>query len=131
MAEHPNILAVRKIMQAMFAGDTAAVRQLLTRDCVVYRPGSHPFAGEHQGLDAVLDIARRLREETDGTMRAEPHHLFLDGRGHVIAVYRLTAERRGRRHDMVTAAHLTIVGDRIAGIEVYTQDLDQTNQFWA
>jgi len=128
--EHPDIQTVRKLMQAMSAGDTAIVQQLLTRDCVVHRPGNHPHAGENKGLDAVLDTARRMREETNQTMRAEPQQLFLDDRGHVIAVYRLTVERRGRRHDAATAAHFTIVGDRVAGIEVYVQDLDQTNQFW-
>src|SRR5262249_41575897 len=104
MAEHPHIGTVRKLMQAMSAGDTAAVQQLLTRDCVVHRPGDHPYAGENKGLDAVLDPARRMREETNQTMRAESQPLFLDGRGHVIAVYRLTAERRGHRHDAPTAA---------------------------
>ena len=131
MAEHPHIETVRKLMQAMSARDTAAVQQLLTRDCVVHRPGNHPYAGENKGLEAVLDTARRMREEATGTMRAEPQHLFLDARGHVIAVYRLTVERRGRRHDAATAAHFTIVGDRIAGIEIYEPDLDQTNQFWS
>jgi len=118
-------------MEAVEAGDNAALQQLLTRDCVVRLPGSHRFAGEHKGLDAFLDTVRRVREETGGTMRAEPQQLFRDGRGHVIAVRRFTAERGGRRRDSVGAAHFTIVGDRIAGIEIYEPDLDQTNQFWS
>ena len=131
MAEHQHIQLVRKAMQAASAGDTAALQQLFTRDCVVHLPGSHPHAGEHKGQDAVLDNARRMMEETGGTLRFEPQQLFLDGRGHVIALRRLTADRRGRRHDSIGAAHFTIVGDRIASIEVYEQDLDQTNQLWA
>jgi ketosteroid isomerase-like protein len=108
----------------------ATLQQLFTRDCVVHQPGSHPLAGERKGVEAVLDLVRRMREETGGTVRAEPQQFFSDGRGHMIAVYRLTADRKGRRHDAVAAALFTMVGDRIANIEVFEQDQDQTNQFW-
>jgi uncharacterized protein len=131
MAEHPHIELVRKAWQAVSAGDVAALQQLATRDCVLHRPGSHPLAGEHKGLDAVLDSIRQVREETDGTARSEPQQLFLDGRGHVVAVRRVTADRRGRHRDTVGAALFTIIGDRIATVEIFEQDLDQTNQFWA
>jgi uncharacterized protein len=131
MAEHQHVQLVRRIMEAMSAGDHATLQQLLTRDCVVHLPGNHPLAGEHKGLDAALDTARRMREESNGTLRIEPQQLFVDGRGHVIALRRMTAERRGRRHEAVGAAHFTIIGERIAGIEVYEQDLGQANQFWS
>jgi ketosteroid isomerase-like protein len=130
MAEHQHIQLVRRLMEAMSAGDNAALQQLQTRDCVVHLPGNHPLAGEHKGTDAALDTARRMREETNGTLRIEPQQMFLDGRGHVIALRRMTAERKGRRHDLLGAAHFTIIGDRIAGIEIYEQDLDKANQLW-
>jgi uncharacterized protein len=131
MTEHPHIELVRKAWQAWSAGDLAAMRQLATRDCVLHRPGSHPLSGEHKGIDAVLDSIRQAREETGGTVRSEPQQMFLDGRGHVIAVRRVTGERRGRRRDAVGAALFTIIGDRIVSVEIFEEDLDQTNQFWA
>jgi ketosteroid isomerase-like protein len=130
MAEHPHVELVRRNLQALSSGDNATLQQLYTRDCVVHLPGNHPLAGEHKGVDAVLDTARRMREETNGTLRFEPQQTFLDGRGHVIVVSRMTAERKGRRHDAPRAVHYTIVGDRIAGIEIHEPDLDQANQFW-
>jgi len=130
MAEQPHTELGRKVMQAGSAGDMAALQQLLTRDCVVHQPGDHPLAGDHKGVDAVLELVRRMHEETGGTVHAEPQQFFHDGRGHMIAVYRLTADRKGRRRDAVAAAILTMVGDRIANIEVFEQDQDQTNQFW-
>jgi ketosteroid isomerase-like protein len=130
MAEHPHIELVRRQYQALSSGDTATLQQLYTRDCVVHLPGNHPLAGEHKGRDAVVDAARRMREETNGTLRFEPPQLFLDGRGHVIAMTRMTAERKGRRHDAARATGFTIVGDQIASIEVHEPDLDQTNDFW-
>jgi ketosteroid isomerase-like protein len=122
---------VRKLMQAGSAGDTATLQQLFTRDCVLHVAGSHAMAGEHKGQDAVLDTVRRFRTESNETVHAEPQQMFLDGRGHVVATYRLTADRRGRRHDALGALHCTFVGGRIASVEVYEQDLDQTNQFWS
>lgn len=127
MAEHPHIALVRRNQQAMSAGDLAILEQMFTRDCVVYMPGDHPLAGEYKGRDAVLNIARRMFEEANGTLRLEPSHLFLDGRGHVIVVHRLTGERRGRRHDAARAVNFTIVGDQIAVIDVYEPDLDYAN----
>jgi ketosteroid isomerase-like protein len=118
-------------LQQWSTEDTATTQQLYTRDCVMHLPGSHPHAGEHKGLDTMLDAGRRMREETNDTLRFEPQQICLDGRGHVIAVRRMTAERRGRRYDAVGAMHFTIVGERIAGIEVYEQDLDQWNRFWS
>jgi len=131
MAEHPHIDIVRRALRAVAVGDTAALQQLLTRDCVVYLPGSHPLAGERKGIDAALDLVRRMREETDGTMRFEPQQVFVDGRGHVIAVRRFMADRRGRRRDMVGAVLCTIMGDRVASAEAFEPDLDQTDEFWA
>jgi uncharacterized protein len=131
MAEHPHIELVRKAWQAVSAGDVAALQQLAARDCVLHRPGSHSLAGEHKGLDTVLESIRQAREATDGTARSEPQQMFLDGRGHVIAMRRFTADRRGRRRDTIGAALFTIVGDRIVSVEIFEQDLDQTNQFWA
>jgi hypothetical protein len=61
----------------------------------------------------------------------ELQQLLLDSRGHVIAVSRVTAEHNGRRHHTARAARYSIVGDRIADIEVYEPGLDQANQFWA
>ena len=68
--------------------------------------------------------------ETGETARSEPQQLFHDGHGHVIAVRRLTAERRGRRRDVVGAALFTIIDNRIASVEIFEQDLDETDQFW-
>jgi uncharacterized protein len=131
MAEHPHIGIVRRAMRAASAGDMAELQQLFTRDCVVHMPGGHSLAGEHKGLDATLDLVRRMREGTGETMRVEPQQLFADGRGHVIGLYRFTADRKGHRRDMVSATICTIVGDRIAGAEGFEQDLDQLDGFWA
>jgi len=131
MAEHPHIDIVGRALRAVSVGDTAALQQLLTRDCVIHLPGSHPLAGEHKGVDAALDLVRRMREETDNTIRFEPQQMFVDGHGHVIGVRRFMADRRGRSRDMVGAVLCTVIGDRVASAEAFESDLDQTDEFWA
>lgn len=130
MAEHPHIELVRKAYRAGSAGDEAALRELYAEDCVLRRPGSHPLAGEHRGIDVMLDNLRRTHEETKQTMHYEAQQLFADGRGRVIAVHRFTADRKGHRRDTAGAALFTIVGDRIASAEVFDQDLEQISRFW-
>ena len=47
----------------------------------------------------MLDYYRRLYEETGGTMRTELLNVLVDGRGHAVAVHRVTAQRKGRTFD--------------------------------
>ena len=131
MAEHPHIEVLRRVMQALSQGDMDALQQLWTRDFVLHVPGDNPLAGEHKGPEAAVDLNRRMRQETNGTLRWEPQQMFVDGRGHVIGTRRLTAERRGRRFDAVGAVICTFVGDRMASAEVFEQDLDAADQFWS
>jgi ketosteroid isomerase-like protein len=131
MAEHPHIEVLRRAWRTLSEGDAAALQEVLTKDCLLHIPGDHPLAGEHKGIDAMLDTYRRMHEETGATLRWEPRQLFTDGRGHVIGVRRLTAERRGRRFDSVGAVICTIVGDRVASVEMFEEDLDRFNEFWS
>jgi ketosteroid isomerase-like protein len=130
MAEHPHVEILRRAWQALSQGDAQALQQLFTRDCVLHIPGDHPLAGEHKGIDAVLDTYRRMREETGGTMRWEPQRLFLDGRGHVVGMRRFIADRQGRRFDAPGAVVCTLVGDRLASVEMFEEDIDRFTDFW-
>ena len=49
----------------------------------------------------------------------------------MIGTRRLTGERRGRRFDAVGAVIGTVVGGRLASVEVFEQDLDAANHFWS
>jgi uncharacterized protein len=130
MAEHPHIDVLRRGWQALSQGDMRALQQIFTRDCVLHMPGEHALAGEHKGVEAVLDTYRRMREETGGTMRWEPQQVFVDGRGHIIGVRRFVADRKGRHYDAMGAVICTLVGDRVASVEIFEQDLDRFSDFW-
>lgn len=130
MATHPDIDVVLRGFPAVNVGDAATVRDALTADCSVHIAGNHQLSGVYEGRDAVFQFYKDLWEQSGGTYRWEPQHMLVDGRGHVIVVRRVTAERDGKRLDAVGAVHITVVGDRIASIEQFESDLGVINDFW-
>jgi ketosteroid isomerase-like protein len=131
MAEHPDAALVRKTWEAMSRGEGEAMSDVGHPDVTLRVQGSHRFAGEHKGHDAVGRWYRGLVEASRGTIRWEPQHLFVDGHGHVIGVRRVTAERNGKRLDALGAVLYTIVNGRITRTEQFEEDLDAVNDFWA
>jgi hypothetical protein len=134
MAEHRDAAIVRRLWAAA-AGEASAAASagLWAPDCTLLVPGNNRFSGEHQGREPVAQLCRQLRAECGGTLRAgpEPQQLFADGHGHVIVARRMTADRRGRHLDTRGAIHCTICDGLVSDVEMYEEDLDAVEEFWA
>lgn len=128
--EHPHATLVRKGYEAFARGDMDTLRSLMTGDATHHTPGNHPMAGDFKGLDAVIDYYRRLGEETGGTLRVNLQQLLVDGRGHVMSVHHVTAERRGKRYDQRGGIVFRIVGDKISDLDEFIADIEAGNEFW-
>ncbi|GAA2432350.1 nuclear transport factor 2 family protein [Streptomyces glaucus] len=131
MAEHPHATLVRRGYEAFSRGDMDALRALLAMDATQHVPGTHPLAGDHKGQDAIIDFYRRLAEETNGTMRVDLSSVCADGRGHVVGVSRLTAERQGKRLDQMGCIVFRVVGDKVTDLDECVEDIDHSNDFWS
>ncbi|WP_405014624.1 nuclear transport factor 2 family protein [Kitasatospora sp. NBC_01539] len=131
MAEHPHAALVRRGYEAFVSGDMEAMVGLLAADVTHHVPGGNPLSGDHKGRDAVLDLYRRLGEETGGTMRAELQRVLVDGRGHAVSVHRWTATRKGRALDSTGVLVFRILGDRITDIDECVEDMDVEDAFWS
>ncbi|MDX6352840.1 MAG: uncharacterized protein QOF84_7630 [Streptomyces sp.] len=131
MAEHPHAALVRKGYEAFSRGDMDALRGLMTGDCTHHVPGDHPLAGDYKGVDNVLRFYGQLFAETDGSLRVEIRDLFVDGRGHVVAVHHQTAGRGGRTIDQDSCIVFRVVGDKITDLDECSPNLDEDNAFWA
>ncbi|MEW2246052.1 nuclear transport factor 2 family protein [Streptomyces sp. NPDC006975] len=131
MAEHPHAALVRKGYDAFSQGDMDTLRQLMTSDCTQHVPGTHMLAGDYKGQDAIIEMYGRLMQETNGTMRVELRDVFVDGRGHAVALHHTTAERNGKRMDTDEVLVFRIVGDKASDLDQCSMDLDQDNDFWA
>ncbi|NGO07614.1 nuclear transport factor 2 family protein [Streptomyces sp. HC44] len=131
MAEHPHATLVRKGYDAFVRGDMDTMRGLISGDATHHTPGNHPLSGDFKGQDAIIDMYRRLAEETNGTMQVELRHVLVDGRGHAVTVHRFTAERNGKRLDENGAIVFRIVGDKITDLDECIEDIDKSNDFWS
>ena len=130
MAEHAHAALVRKGYDAFSRGDMKTLSALMTGDCTHHVPGHNSMSGDYKGLDAVLEYYGQLAGETDGTMRVEVQHLFTDGRGHVMSMHRVTAERRGRRLDEMGGIIFRVVGEKITDLDECVEDQDAADAFW-
>ena len=131
MAEHPHAALARKGYEAFQSGDMDTLRGLMSGDAAHHVPGDHPLAGDFKGQDSIIDMYRRLNEETNGTMRVELRHVLVDGRGHAVTLHRFTAERGGKQLDENGGLVFRIVGDKITDIDECIEDIERSNAFWS
>ncbi|GAB2843698.1 nuclear transport factor 2 family protein [Streptomyces deserti] len=131
MAEHPHAALVRKGYEAFSRGDMDTVRSLLAADATHHVPGTHILSGDFKGQDAVIDMYRRLFEETNGTFAVELRNVLVDGRGHAVAVHRFTAERQGKRIEENGGIVFRIVGDKMTDLDECVEDIEKANDFWS
>lgn len=131
MAEHPHAALIRRGYEAFSAGDMDTLASLMTSDVTHHVPGTHPLSGDHKGIKAVLDYYGQLATQTNGTLRVELQNLLVDGRGHVVSVTRISAEREGRKLDQTDSIVFRIVGDKVTDLDECVEDIDATNEFFA
>jgi len=131
MAEHPHAALVRKGYEAFSRGDMETLSGLMTGDVTQHVPGTTAMSGDFKGLDAVLSYYGQIATETNGTFRIELKHLFADGRGHVMSVHHVTAERGGKKLDTMGGIIFRIVGEKISDLDECDENLDIADEFWA
>ncbi|MDX2937350.1 nuclear transport factor 2 family protein [Streptomyces ipomoeae] len=131
MAEHPHAQLVRKGYDAFSRGDMDTLRSLMTSDCAHHVPGNHILSGDYKGQDNVIELYRRLFDETGGTFEVTLERVVVDGRGHAVSVHRYTAERGDRRLEQNGALIFRIIGDKISDIDECQEDLEKEQEFWS
>ncbi|MBV9334296.1 MAG: RNA 2',3'-cyclic phosphodiesterase [Solirubrobacterales bacterium] len=98
----------------MYAGGSIdAVRALLADDVVWHVPGASAIAGEHRGVDAVLEYFARRRDMMDGTFRVAVHGASPIA-GRVVQLAGGRAVRRGEEVSWETVGVFRVAGGRIA-----------------
>ncbi|MFE6846402.1 nuclear transport factor 2 family protein [Streptomyces sp. NPDC057686] len=130
MSEHPDAALIRRGYEAFGKGDMETLGSLMTADVIHHVPGSNPLSGHHKGREAVLDMYRRLGEETNGTFQADLHSVLVDGRGHVMAFHTARGDRGDHGIEIQEGLFFTIVGGKITDIDECTQDIDEEDRFW-
>lgn len=67
---HPNALLMRKVDEALLAGDFAGFLALHTEDVVMHVPGSSPLSGDHLGRDGIAAVFQRELSMLDAASAA-------------------------------------------------------------
>lgn len=112
MSEHPDCALVRRGYTAFAAGDMNTLSELITADAVYHVPGDNILSGHHKGRDAILELFRRMGEETAGTMQIQLEAVLADGRGHVMSFHTARADRGDRGIEIRQGLFFRIVGER-------------------
>ena len=128
---HPNEDLTRQGIEAYARGDIEALRtQFFAPDIQWHFPGSNPFAGDHQGVDAVAGYFRNLGALSGGTHRLELHDVIAND-DFAVALHATRAERAGKQLQISAVQVFRIKDGKIA--EAWTTHSDPVafDEFWA
>lgn len=107
MAEHPNITLWRNGQEAFTRRDLGDIRDLYSEDVVYHVPGTHRFAGDHRGLDSVMQLLARLVSEA--SLQITNVHAVMADEDHVVALLRMTGKQGDEQvsFDQANIYHVT------------------------
>ena len=132
MAEHPNALAVRQLLDAFTTGDLAAVEAGIDPDCTWRFPGREgALAGTHVGRTAVFDLLGRVMALTEGTFAFDLVDVLASDERAVVLFRGRGARADGRRLDNPTALVLRLRDGRAVEVDEYVWDLPEVEAFWS
>jgi uncharacterized protein len=95
-----NAGTVRRGYEAFNAADMKTLAELFDENAVWHSPGQGPFAGDHQGREAVFAQFGRYVSETGGTFKATLQHVLRSDDDRLVGIHHNTAKRNGRQLDV-------------------------------
>lgn len=124
------VTALRKLYDALAAGDFGTVMSLLPDDVQAHVPGTSQVAGEYDGKEAVGGYVGKLAELSGGTLRFEPYDV-LASEAHGVGLVRDLAER-GDKALAMNNVHVWHARDGVLSeIWIYPGDLRAWDDFWS
>ncbi len=129
VAVHPNAGLAREIWDAIARGDADALRACLAPD-LVWRATARgtPWAGEHRGAEAAVDMLARVGEATDVFDADLVDVLASDAR--VLLVFRARMKVGGREIQVDYLILARIEARRIVEIWSAPMDPQTLEAFW-
>ncbi|MFK0688827.1 nuclear transport factor 2 family protein [Mesorhizobium sp. IMUNJ 23033] len=129
--ENQNSDLVRRGYAAFDAGDMETLTQTIDASCTWHSPGKSSLAGDYKGHEAIFGHFGRLGSETRGTFKSNLLHVTESEDGSVVAVHRDTAERNGKRLDVLSCIVFDIKNGKAMDGREYIYDLYAWDTFWA
>jgi RNA 2',3'-cyclic 3'-phosphodiesterase len=107
-----------------------AMRELLSDDVVWHVPGASAIAGEHRGVEAVLEYLDTRRRMTDSTFRVTVHGVALIA-DRVVQLAGGRASRDGREVSWETVGVFRVADGRIAECWLVPFDQAVFDEIWS
>ena len=129
MSQHPNATLIRDALRAVARGEVERLKRLCADGIQWHAMGRTPWAGDHEGIDAVLDYLGRVGEAAD-VFHADLGDLLVSAE-RAATVMQISARRADRRLEVQFLILYRIADGKIA--EAWSTPLDPqaTDAFWA
>jgi ketosteroid isomerase-like protein len=126
---HPNAALIHRAWQAVAEGDVDDLRRIIAEKARWTATGGNPWAGRHEGFEAIVDMLARVGEEMDAFDANIVDTLVSEGR--VLVIYHVSAAI----HERVLECNYLMLADiehaTIANIWSCPMDPEALLEFWA
>ena len=110
-------------------GSVEPVTELLDPQVLWHVPGSSPIAGDHRGVQAVIDYFSARRELASSTLRLHPRQVLADAEV-VLWLVDGTALLGGRRVSWRTVGVYRVKAGRVREVWLVPLDLELFDSLW-
>jgi uncharacterized protein len=128
--EHNNAALMRKVDDALVAGDFPGFLALHTEDVVMHVPGSGPLSGDHYGRDGIAAVFQQEVSMLD----APPEMVPLDDLGsddHAASLVLQRMKRAGRSYEGLQVIIARVRDGQLSEIWFRPQDQAAFDSFFA
>lgn len=128
--EHPNAAVMRKVDEALLAGDFPGFLALHTDDVVMHVPGQSALAGDHIGRDGIGAVFQKEL----GLLDAPPEFTSLDHLGsdeHSAVLVTQRMQREGREYEGLQVIVAQVRDGLLAEVWFRPQDQRAFDEFFA
>jgi ketosteroid isomerase-like protein len=128
--EHPNVTRYRRMMAAFNANDLSTIAELVAPDVQYIVPGRSMLAGHTHDLSGLLEMLRRGKELSQGTLQLELRAVVADAQ--YLFVYGHVRAQRGEKSlDTDHCVVFRFEGDKIVEGRTVPVDLYEFDAFWS
>jgi ketosteroid isomerase-like protein len=125
-----DVAVVRRLYDAVAAGDLAGVAACFHEEAIWHLPGRGALAGTHLGWAAIRDdLLARQGPLSGGTFRPVLLDLAV-GDESIVAVVRATADHAGRRLDQTVCQLMRVREGKIVEVRGHYADEAALDAFW-
>jgi ketosteroid isomerase-like protein len=129
MSQHPNASLIRDALRAVAHGEGETLKRLCEDGIQWHAMGHTPWAGDHDGIDAVLDYLGRVGEAAD-VLEADLADLLVSEE-RAATVMQVSVRRGDRRLEMQFLVLYRIARGKIAEAWSTPLDIHAADAFWA